>query len=781
MSHYSDTILADNPQAYYRAGESAGLVAFDQTANHYDASLSSGITLSQAGAISGDSDTAMLFGATSMLSLPYTLNPSTWSALSLEFWIKQTGVYHHVVITADSASTLTYLDGALFVSGAGDPVLIDTDIYWAGSYNSGDLDEIALYNYVLTPTQILHHYLVGSVILSGGFALYANGTGVASFDDFRVTAYPDPALALELVGRLGSSVIGWNANLPSATTTLGMYTSIRGDGSDWIDVSAQSGGPIPGLFGQPDPIIDGFDSDTTGLYTSTHNNDGTDATWAVNTAKSRIEVTGGVEPVLIYNGIARADMTVETITDQAPGNGMGLACRWIDGNNTYNLYIQDKAALSPNTWLLYKIVADVYTLLASGSLVFPRGTFHVFRLSTIGSTISAMMDGVQLASVTDTSITGPGQAGLIGGHGADQNRFYSLRIQPLGDLLLNTYVYTKQVPATTDATVTGQLLDMTVAAFNPNIGPGALIPAEDDRHLFADKILDDKAKQSGDYSWWIDQNFQFHFNKRTAVPAPWVLYSVPFGVASAVDLEADNTLKVTMANDMYRNRQTLTGVINSGTFSDTFIGDSNTTSFTLRYPIAPGTIPVVKLNGVAQSVAQKGQSGAQWYYAPGDLVIAQDAGGTVLANTDVLTTPNYTGTFEDSITVDNLAAQQALAVVMGPLNTGIVENVEDVSSRKMSYASGLVYAGQLLARWCIKDARTIVFTTKRNGLAVGQIQSMFIPEENLWDAQMLITSIDPITIQTQPLDTILYTYVVTASELPPIASWSKLFGSGLLL
>ncbi len=366
-------------------------------------------------------------------------------------------------------------------------------------------------------------------------------------------------------------------------------------------------------------------------------------------------------------------------------------------------------------------------------------------------------------------------------------------------MLLNTYVYTKEVPATTDATVTPQLLDMTVAAFNPNIGPGALIPAVDYRHQFMDKVGDDLVKQSVDYSWYIDQNFQFYFRKRTAIPAPWVLYSLPFGVAAAVDLEADSNLQVTVANDLYRNRQTLTGVINSGIFSDTFIGDGSKQSFTLRYPIAPGTIPTILLNNNPQSVALKGQSGAQWYYAVGDATIAQDTGGVVLISTDTLSVPNYTGTFEDAITVDNVAAQQALAQVMGgtgivygaglygaglyglaPTSTGIVENVEDVSSRAMSYAAGLVYAGQLLARWCINNARTMQFTTLRNGLQVGMIQSVFVPEENLWDAQMLITAIDPITIKTQPNDTIQYNFLVTASELPPIASWSKLLGSGLL-
>lgn len=620
-------------------------------------------------------------------------------------------------------------------------------------------------------------------IASGGFCLYANGTGVASFDDFRVTAYPDPSLALEPVGRLGSSFVSWNALFPSPATTLGMFTSLRGDGSDWVDVSQQSGGPIPGLYGQPDPTIDGFSVDSHMNYSATNQTGGTAPTVTYDTAHSRITLTGGTNGLYLYNGIARADIDELTIIDTADAGG--LVWRFVDSSNYYVLVVSDHLASigTPQRATLYSVKAGAQTQLAQATITFVRSTFHVFRVLMLGGAITATMDGAALFSYTDSTPLGIGNVGLYNNGGATGSRYYQLWIQPQGDNLLNTYIYTQQSPTTTDATVTPQLLDMTVAAFNPNIGPGALIPSADYRHTFVDKNWDDLATQSGDYSWFIDQNLQFYFRKRTAIPAPWVLYSVPFGVAAAVDLEADSNLSVTVANDLYRNRQTLKNVINSGVFSDSFIGDGTKTSFTLRYLIAPGTVPVILLNNAPQSVALKGQTGAQWYYAQGDAVIAQDANGTVLVSTDTLSVPNYTGTFSDTITVDNVAAQAALAQQINPggLASGIVEAVEDVSSLNMSYAAGLVYAGAKLARYCINNARTLTFTTLRNGLQVGMIQSVFVVEENLWDAQMLITAIDPITIKTQPGDTIQYTYLVTASELPPIASWSKLFGSGLLL
>jgi hypothetical protein len=161
---YRSTILADSPTAYYRLDELSGSTAIDSSGNGYNGTVSSsGVTYSQAGAIVGDTDTCMLFSSTAQLALPYTLNPSTWTALSLEYWIKLSSGWQYVVITTSNTTGITtiYLNGSVYTSGTGDFIGIDTDIYYAGSPQSGDLDEVALYNYVLTPAQIINHYLAG--------------------------------------------------------------------------------------------------------------------------------------------------------------------------------------------------------------------------------------------------------------------------------------------------------------------------------------------------------------------------------------------------------------------------------------------------------------------------------------------------------------------------------------------------------------------------------------------------------------------------------------------
>src|SRR5579872_137286 len=161
---YSSTILADAPQAWYRLNEASGLVAADSSGNGYNATLpATGITYSQPGAIVGDTDTSMLFSSTATLALPYALNPSTWTTLSLEFWIKLTSGWQYVVVTTSNTTGITtlYLNGVVYNTTTGDFIGIDTDIYYVGSPLSGNLDEIGLYNYVLTPAQILNHYVVG--------------------------------------------------------------------------------------------------------------------------------------------------------------------------------------------------------------------------------------------------------------------------------------------------------------------------------------------------------------------------------------------------------------------------------------------------------------------------------------------------------------------------------------------------------------------------------------------------------------------------------------------
>lgn len=496
------------------------------------------------------------------------------------------------------------------------------------------------------------------------------------------------------------------------------------------------------------------------------------ANWTYDTPHSRIAGTGGTLGVYLNNSISWAD--IDFLADMDESDAGGLVWHYNDPSDCYYLVVADNQASAgtPNTLTLYKLAGVVTTQLAQASIVFTRGSYHRVRIKMLGGVITVLFDGTQSLSYTDGSPLGAGQLGLFNNGGTTGSRYYQLWIQPQGDTLSGVHIYTRQRLATSDTTVTPQVFDMTVAAYGPAIDNGTLIPSANYQNTFTDKNLDDLGKQSN-ISWYIDQNKTLFFNQRLATPAPWILSSNTLALPS--DIEMDSNLSVDVSGDLYRNRQTLTGVTNTGAFTNTFIGDGSSTSFTLGYPVAPGTTPTITLNGGAQKVGLKGSSGSDWYYAVGDPVLQQDNAGTKLIASDTLLV-SYTGTFITTVTVDNAAAQSALAAISG--DSGTVEAVLDVSSPGMQYAAALTYANQLLLRYCI-SGRTLTFVTYRDGLQIGQLLPVFIAEENLSNIQMLIHQLD-ITVQQQPNGVLLYKYLATVSELPVIASWKKLLASALL-
>lgn len=496
------------------------------------------------------------------------------------------------------------------------------------------------------------------------------------------------------------------------------------------------------------------------------------ATWTYDTTHSRITGTGGTLGVYLNNAILWAD--IDFLTDMDRSDAGGLVWRYNDPSDCYYLVVADSQASAgtPNSLTLNKLSGVSTTQLATAAIAFVRGSYHRVRVKMLGGLITVLFDGTQVISYTDGSPLGAGLLGLYNNGGTIGSRYSQLWIQPQGDNLSGVHIYTRQRLASSDSTVTPQVFDITVAAYGPQIDNGVLIPSANYQHTFVDKNLDDLGKQSN-ISWYIDQSKTLYFNQRLATPAPWILSSNTLALPS--DIEMDSNLSVDVSGDLYRNRQTLTGVTNTGAFSNTFIGDGSATSFTLGYPVAPGTTPVITLNGGAQKVGLKGTSGSDWYYAAGDPVLQQDNTGTKLVGADTLSV-SYTGTFIDVVTVDNTAAQSALAAISG--DSGIVEAVLDVSSPGMQYAAALTYANQLLLRYCI-SGRTLTFVTYHDGLQIGQILPVFVPEEGLNNAQMLVHQLD-ITVQQQPGGVLLYKYVVTVSELPVIASWKKLLASALL-
>src|SRR6266849_2809056 len=598
---------------------------------------------------------------------------------------------------------------------------------------------------------------------SGGFALYANGTGVASFDDFRVTAFPDPSLACEPAGRAGSSYVGWNANLPTAATTVGIDTSTRGDGTDWVDVSAQNGGPIPGIFTQPDPTTDGFSADKSAPYTSTFRTGGSVATVFYDLANSRLILTGGSMAIYYLNSIARADIDELVIMDQSDAGGLVL--RFQDQSNFYRLVVADDSSNvgTASRLTLYKVLANVDTLLAQATISFPRGTFHAGRVSMLGGVITAWFDGTVALAYTDPSPFGAGNIGLRTDGGAVGSRYYMLCVQPQGDLLLNTYVYTRQRLDTSDVNFTGQLTDITTSVKSPAIESGPVIPQLHQLNKPFAEYIDKEIQSLADTAdkWWgMDDNKALSFRQRQAVPAPWPV--------SESDLVAFTVLPAYSGN-AYRNRQTIINVVDTiQVNNEQKVADGTATSWAMGYRLAGA--PTITVGGVNKSVGVKGiDTNKDFYWLLNDVNIVQDSNAALIPNLTVISV-TYLGNFDTLYTEDRLA-EQTLRASIEQVSSGIVENVVDGAGIPM--AAAIAMASGLLTKFA-KTAVTLVGSTRRWGLLPGMLANVFILSYPLmFDRQLLITKV--VLTPTIENNNTVYIAAIEATDGPSLGSWSRVF------
>jgi hypothetical protein len=214
MSAYSNAILATSGLVgYWRLGEASGGDVIAATGPN--GTIVGGVTLGAAGAITGDPDTAYTFnGSTGYLNL--TNNAAfQLTTGSVEFWMKTAdagasyrglvtknaayGLYlqgnilqfydygggadriavgidptdnawHHIVATFVSGSvnnTFLYLDSALVltttitVSNQNQPVAVASGNVPPEQFYAGSIDEVAIYNAVISPATVTAHYTLG--------------------------------------------------------------------------------------------------------------------------------------------------------------------------------------------------------------------------------------------------------------------------------------------------------------------------------------------------------------------------------------------------------------------------------------------------------------------------------------------------------------------------------------------------------------------------------------------------------------------------------------------
>jgi hypothetical protein len=222
---YAQTVLADSPLAYWRFDEASGTTARDFSGNGHDATYMGGVQLGGPGAIAGESDGAAIFdGSSGYVDAGDLFAFAGSQAFSVEAWVRSvseagyggifsredvaggppsegylgfvspsngvygfqrldgndltsvtstasaSGQYDHVVATYDGTTMTIYVDGAaqnmqtssFGIAGAVNHFVVGAEAGGAEAFFRGVLDEVAVYEHVLSPTRVNAHYLAGT-------------------------------------------------------------------------------------------------------------------------------------------------------------------------------------------------------------------------------------------------------------------------------------------------------------------------------------------------------------------------------------------------------------------------------------------------------------------------------------------------------------------------------------------------------------------------------------------------------------------------------------------
>lgn len=275
-----------------------------------------------------------------------------------------------------------------------------------------------------------------------------------------------------------------------------------------------------------------------------------------------------------------------------------------------------------------------------------------------------------------------------------------------------------------------------------------------------DAVVQEASTAGVPYFWMIDQFKRLYFG--------------PYGTlvnANVVDGSQIEYVKtptyVQRQNPTYRNTQyILGGTQQTGTITETRVGDSNTASWTMGYAFA--SMPTVKVNGVTQTVGVKGvnSSGYNFYWAKGDAVLTQDTGAAKLTSAQTLTVI-YIGQYP-GVTASSNAAQIAFQASLDG-TSGIIEDVQ-TDATITSLSTGLIEASALLTRYATQGVQ-IQFLTSQYGFAPGQLVIVNLPDHGLLNTQMLIETVSA----TDQYDGYTLYWLVTAIVGPYDTSWVDFF------
>lgn len=153
-----------------------------------------------------------------------------------------------------------------------------------------------------------------------------------------------------------------------------------------------------------------FTTDSSSLFDEEQ--DGTDATWTVDTGNSIVSVTGGSADTRWIRKTDTANTsTVEIRAKSAAAAPFGALCNWQSGTQFYLAYLRSGG----NITLFIK--NGGYTSLAATAYATSNGTYYRVKITatTNGSNkdLAAFVDGVSQITASTATVYGAGRAGIM--------------------------------------------------------------------------------------------------------------------------------------------------------------------------------------------------------------------------------------------------------------------------------------------------------------------------------------------------------------------------------
>lgn len=253
--------------------------------------------------------------------------------------------------------------------------------------------------------------------------------------------------------------------------------------------------------------------------------------------------------------------------------------------------------------------------------------------------------------------------------------------------------------------------------------------------------------------WYLDFDKKLYIKERWEEVAPWSITTT----SKFRDFEVENH------REQYRNTQyIIKGQAETDTQTEQQIADGEKIAFLLGYDIS--RVPAVYENNVEKLVGIKDvDTGKDYYWNEGKNVVT----AAVKPAAGVVVKVVYIGRFSTVIKTSNASEIAARAFIED--NSGIYEAVENKAGLFTLDALGEISL-ELLRQFGIMG-RKVTFSTLETGLSAGQILNVGLPEHNLNDIDLLITSVK-FAEEYKPDH---YRYFVTAVTGEAVGGWVEFF------